>query len=67
MESIANTVTEGREVRTFAHILLFRCPQCRGPLTDACPSENLDREHVATRAFKLNKLANVVGQESWMA
>ena len=71
--SIANTVTQGREVRTFAHILLFRCPQCKGPVTAACSSKDMDREQVAARVFKqpckcgwLGNLSGLTAVQHWV-
>ena len=71
--SIAKTVTRGREVRTFAHILLFRCPECSGPVTAACSSNDLDREKVAIRVFNQGckcgwsgKLGGLTAVQHWV-
>jgi hypothetical protein len=50
--SVENTDTRMLEMRSFAHILLFRCGDCGGPVTVSCSSKELEREHVATRLFK---------------
>jgi hypothetical protein len=49
--SVANE-TPKHAVRSFAHILLFKCAQCGGPVAAACSSKELDREHVAARLFR---------------
>jgi hypothetical protein len=71
--SVANTATLSREVRTFAHVLLFRCPQCSTPATAACSSKNMDREQIATRAFNhackcgwSGKLRGLMAVQHWV-
>jgi hypothetical protein len=34
------------ECKRFAHVILFQCPQCRGPLASAFSSSNEDMENL---------------------
>lgn len=38
----------------FVHVLLFRCPQCNGPISTAVPTDERNMEQTDSTSFSTN-------------